>query len=218
MGFLLSFNHSKYINYTYVLINKPLNHLTKIIYLDMADLNLANLSIKESPENSSDTHSSPPNTTAPFTSTTTPTQIFNTQLYTSITLSPHTSSFTSPTRIPPPPPHPSNTITPSHSQNPPPPAPTVHPQLTPHRTSHQPDPVHHIHKPNARYLPPRSPAPNPTPLPIETDDGDCVPGTKLINYTILHSQPHSIKHSYSLTWNNDAHGAYPNKTEARRSH
>ena len=167
MGFLLFFNHSKYTNYTYVLINKPLNHLTKIIYLDMADLNLANLSIKESPVNSSDTHSPPPNTTAPLTSTTTPTQIFNTQLYTSITLSPHTSSFTSPTRIPPPPPPPSNTITSSHSQIPPPPAPTVHPQLTPHRASHQPDPVHHIHRPIARHLPPRPPAPNPTPLPIE---------------------------------------------------
>ena len=43
MGFLLSFNHSKYINYTYVLINKPLNHFTKIISLVMSELNLSNL-------------------------------------------------------------------------------------------------------------------------------------------------------------------------------
>ena len=43
MGFLLSFNHSKYINYIYVLINKPLNHFTKIISLVMSELNLSNL-------------------------------------------------------------------------------------------------------------------------------------------------------------------------------
>ena len=118
MGFLLSFNHSKYINYTYVLINKPLNHFTKIISLVMSEQNLSNLSIKETPKHPSDTHSSPPNATAPPTSTTTPTQIFNTQLYTSITNSPHTSSFISPTRIPPPPPPPSNTITLSHHLTP----------------------------------------------------------------------------------------------------
>ena len=168
----------------------------------MADLNLANLSIKESPENSSYTHSSPPNTTAPLTSTTTPTQIFSTYNSTHRLPSPHTSSFTSPTRIPPPPPPPSNTITPSHSQNPPPPAPTVHPQLTPHRASHQPDPVHHIHKPIARYLPPRPPAPNPTPLPIElmTVTASPAPSRSITpfftpNHTPNHAPPNTPTHS-----------------------
>ena len=65
----------------------------------MSEINLANLSIKESPEHPSDTHSSPPTNTAPSTSSTTPTQIFKTQLYTSITtrhthrLSPHPHTF-----------------------------------------------------------------------------------------------------------------------------